>query len=53
MGVSGTLIGGVLTAFLVIKSRTHPDEKHGLDNDDFERLPLISEEEEGYGTRRT
>lgn len=44
MGCVGTVLGGALTMYLYIQTSAHQEK------DEWEeRMPLISEEEEGYG----
>lgn len=46
MGCVGTILGGALTLYLFVQVNGHQEK---LDAADLERMPLICEEEEGYG----
>ncbi|KAM0329267.1 hypothetical protein ACHAQA_004571 [Verticillium albo-atrum] len=49
MGASGTVLGIALVLFVAIQVGLHNEREKA--EADMERMPLISEEEEGYGTR--
>ncbi|KAG7142702.1 Protein FMP42 like protein [Verticillium longisporum] len=49
MGATGTVLGIALVLFVAIKVGLHNEREKA--EADMERMPLICEEEEGYGTR--
>lgn len=49
MGATGTVLGIALVLFVAIQVGLHNEKEKA--EADMERMPLICEEEEGYGTR--